>query len=77
MTTDEERARKYLEKMTWTELNQFMTKHDCHTTRLLWWDEEQWPTKEEYEEALRQDHISRLSPSVKFSSPSQELIEQT
>lgn len=64
METDKSREREYFSKMSMSELNSFMDKHNLHSHFLLWWDEEQWATLEEYEEAVRQGHIDRLSRCV-------------
>lgn len=66
---DEEKARKLLENKTLEEIYDFMTKNDCLPTTLLFWDEDQWKTQEEYEEAMRQDHINRLSRRIQFKRP--------
>jgi hypothetical protein len=68
--SDEEKARKMLEGKTLSEIYTFMTNNNCLPTNLLWWDEEQWKTQEEYEEAMRQDHINRLSRVIKFKKSS-------
>ena len=64
MKTDKSREREYFSKMSLPELSNFMDKHNLHPHYLLAYDDEQYASIEEYEEAMRRGHIRRLSRCV-------------
>ena len=64
METDKTKSASIFSKMSMTELNAFMSKHGLHSHYLLAWDDELYKTQEEYEEAMRQGHVARLTRMV-------------